>query len=401
MDLTQISNRELLNRVEKLSRTERKITHLILCHLVEVETRRLHLELGYTSLFRYMTAHLHYSEDAAYRRIQAARLLKKMPQLEKAIEVGEVNLTQLQQVQKCLNKEIEQGHKITIQQTEKVLEQIQNKSSFETQKILAIEFNQPIQQIENLKPQRDDSVRVEFTLNAEQMQKLQQAKDLLSHVLPNPTWAELIAYLATTQIEKRLGKLKAKTDFNCNEKDHEVETSKTKKEITSTQIENSAVGLLMNSTLDKKTTEENRTTSEKTARTDKEIIAVKRGMGNKNSTAYKKITKAVEITTNKETKKDNGTSTTKNTTPNKETSLHRNNSRPHIKITTRRALLEIAQHQCEYVHATTGRCPSKFLLQVDHKKPLAFGGSNEFSNLRVLCQQHNLSEARRWGISRL
>ena len=225
MDLTQISNHELLNRVEKLSRTERKITHLILCHLVEVETRRLHLDLGYTSLFRYMTVHLQYSEDAAYRRIQAG-LLKKMPQLEKSIEAGEVNLTQLQQVQKCLNKEIEQGHKITIQQTEKVLEHIQNKSSFEAQKILAVEFNQPIQQIENIKPQRDDSVRI------------------------------------------------------------------------------------------------------------------------------------------------------------------------------RRALLKRAQHQCEYVHATTGRCTSKFQLQVDHQRPLALGGSNIFSNLRILCQQHNLSEARRWGIAR-
>ncbi len=102
-----------------------------------------------------MTAHLHYSEDAAYRRIQAARLLKEMPQLEKSISSCEVNLTQLQQVQKCLNKELEQGHKISIQQTEKVMERIKNKSSFETQKILAVEFNQPIQQIESLWPWED------------------------------------------------------------------------------------------------------------------------------------------------------------------------------------------------------------------------------------------------------
>lgn len=322
MDLTQISNHELLNRVEKLSRTERKITHLILCHLVEVETRRLHLDLGYTSLFRYMTTHLHYSEDAAYRRIQAARLLKKLPQLEKSLESGEVNLTQLQQVQKCLNKEREQGHKVTIQQTQKVLEQIQNKSSFETQKILAVEFNQSVQHIESLTSQRDDSVRIELTLSEDQMQKLQHAKELLSHVLPNPTWAELIAYLATAQVEKRLGKEKVKTEFKNN-----------------------------------------------------------------------------EIIKSKPTKKE--TTAKKGSSKNRETSNLKSTHRPHIKITTRRALFKKAQHQCEYIDATTGRCPSKFQLQVDHQRPLALGGTNEFSNLRILCQQHNLSEARRWGISRL
>ena len=367
MDLTQISNHELLNRVEKLSRTERKITHLILCHLVEVETRRLHLDLGYTSLFRYMTAHLHYSEDAAYRRIQAARLLKKMPQLEKSIETGEVNLTQLQQVQKCLNKEIEQGHKITIQQTEKVLEQIQNKSSFETQKILAVEFNQPIQQIENIKPQRDDSVRIEFTLSVEQMQKLQQAKELLSHVLPNPTWAELIAYLATKQIEKRLGKVKVETEFRENQKENEI---------TSTPIENSSVSLLMKTTEDKRATVDNEAIANKKAIEIKRTAVDQRPMPNK------------KTTTNKGTSED------------REPSSLKNSHRPHIKITIRRALLKRAQHQCEYVHATTGRCTSKFQLQVDHQRPLALGGSNIFSNLRILCQQHNLSEARRWGIAR-
>ncbi|UXR63851.1 hypothetical protein EZJ49_12335 [Bdellovibrio bacteriovorus] len=47
MDLSQVSNHELLNRVEKLSRTERKITYLILWHIVEVETRALLKKVGH------------------------------------------------------------------------------------------------------------------------------------------------------------------------------------------------------------------------------------------------------------------------------------------------------------------------------------------------------------------
>ncbi|QLY26613.1 HNH endonuclease [Bdellovibrio sp. KM01] len=206
MDLTSVSNVELLNRVEKLAQSERKITHLILWHLVEVETRRLYLDLGFTSLFKYMTSQLQYSEDAAYRRIQAARLLKKVPQLNHAIENGDLNLTQLHRVQKCLTKELENGNPVSLEKTEGVLELIQNKSSMETQKILAIEFNQPIQMHETIKPQRDDSIRMEISVSPEQMADLEHAKDLLSHALPNPTWAELFAYLAKKHIQTKLGK---------------------------------------------------------------------------------------------------------------------------------------------------------------------------------------------------
>ncbi|WP_413582054.1 HNH endonuclease [Bdellovibrio sp. HCB288] len=296
MNFTHISNQEVLNRLKKLAHTERKITHLILWHLVEVENRKLHLELGYASLFKYLTMHLKYSEDAAYRRMQAAKLFKKVPTVEKALETGELNLTQLQQVQKCLNLESQNGKIVSVEQTESILVQIQNKSSFETQKVLAVEFNLPAQQYESLKPQQNDSTRLEMTLTAEQMRQLQKAKELLSHVLPNPSWAELIGYLAQAQIQKRLGKSET-------------------------------------------------VVSEMTAKT-------------------------TDIPTK------------------------RKSVRKHIKLSVKRMLLQKCNHTCEYSHPIAGRCHSKYQLQIDHRVPLALGGTDEISNLRVLCRQHNLAEAR-------
>ncbi|MGZ3745515.1 MAG: HNH endonuclease signature motif containing protein [Pseudobdellovibrionaceae bacterium] len=38
---------------------------------------------------------------------------------------------------------------------------------------------------------------------------------------------------------------------------------------------------------------------------------------------------------------------------------------------------------------------------MDHRRPLAFGGSDEISNLRVLCGVCNRQEAQRWGLSRI
>ena len=49
--------------------------------------------------------------------------------------------------------------------------------------------------------------------------------------------------------------------------------------------------------------------------------------------------------------------------------------------------------RCEYVHEGK-RCTSTYYLQADHIIPLARGGANELSNLRLLCFNHNQQQAR-------
>lgn len=104
MELKKLSNQELLGRLDKLVRTERKLTHVILSHINEVDSRRL----------------------------QAARLLRKNPEITEKLEEGTLNLTQLTQVQKCLRQEQQLGGVVSPDQTLQILEQIENKSSYET-----------------------------------------------------------------------------------------------------------------------------------------------------------------------------------------------------------------------------------------------------------------------------
>ena len=92
MDFKKISNEELNLRLEKLARSERKLTHVILLHINEVDSRDLHLKMGYESLFSYLVKALHYSESAAYRRLQAARLLKTNPKWARAITTPQKNV---------------------------------------------------------------------------------------------------------------------------------------------------------------------------------------------------------------------------------------------------------------------------------------------------------------------
>jgi len=70
--------------------------------------------------------------------------------------------------------------------------------------------------------------------------------------------------------------------------------------------------------------------------------------------------------------------------------------RPYISAATIRALWIRAGSRCEYVDQVTGRrCECRFGLEKDHVIPIARGGSNELSNLRLLCRAHNLLMARR------
>jgi len=217
MDLARISNNELLIRLEKLAKTERKITHLILWHINETESRKLYAELGFGSMYEYLTKHLGYGESSAYRRIQSARLLKQIPHLAEKLEDGSLNLTQLTQVQRCLKEEKKLGVSMSFSKTAEILEKIENMSNHETQKILAVEFNQPIQVHEVVKAQRDQSVRLEITFTVEQVKVLQEARDLLSHSLPEASWAEVITMLAKKQIEKMKGRSK-KSEETVSEK---------------------------------------------------------------------------------------------------------------------------------------------------------------------------------------
>ena len=64
------------------------------------------------------------------------------------------------------------------------------------------------------------------------------------------------------------------------------------------------------------------------------------------------------------------------------------------KTSLRDRIWQRDQGQCTYQDPATGnRCNSRHLLQVDHIHPRALGGTNDESNLRLLCAQHNRHRA--------
>lgn len=89
----QLPDAELEERLKRLAGIERKALVLLLAHLGEFDERKLHADRGHPSLFSYCLRVLGYSEQAAYKRIQAARAARAHPEILKRLAGNELTLT--------------------------------------------------------------------------------------------------------------------------------------------------------------------------------------------------------------------------------------------------------------------------------------------------------------------
>ena len=91
--LTHLSDALLLRELSVLVTHDRATTARMLAHLAEVDVRRLYAPAGYSSLFAYCVEELRMSEDAASKRIQAARAARLFPILFTAVAEGRLHLS--------------------------------------------------------------------------------------------------------------------------------------------------------------------------------------------------------------------------------------------------------------------------------------------------------------------
>jgi len=91
----RLSDQDLIRQLRRLASHERTATVELVAHLAELDTRRLHLPLGFGSLFAYCTEELHLAEHAAYNRIEAARAARRFPVILDRLSDGSLNLSTL------------------------------------------------------------------------------------------------------------------------------------------------------------------------------------------------------------------------------------------------------------------------------------------------------------------
>src|SRR5881409_97749 len=91
--LSHVSDQVLLRDLASLLARDRALTAAVLAHLAEVDARRLYVPAGFPSMFLYCVYELHLSEDAAYKRIQAARAARQFSAIFEAVAEGRLHLT--------------------------------------------------------------------------------------------------------------------------------------------------------------------------------------------------------------------------------------------------------------------------------------------------------------------
>jgi 5-methylcytosine-specific restriction endonuclease McrA len=215
--LCSVSDHELRERLAAAVGAERLASADVIRHLAELDRRRLYLDDACSSLFAYCVERLGYSDDCALKRVRVVRLVERFPQVLDELGSGAIHLTGLFLLS---------GH-LTEDNVEGLLGEARGKSKRQIEELLARHFPRPDVEPSlspvspvapkpartppstcpgtgnseprpaptaarsRVEPLSGTSWRVEFTASAPFREKLEQARNLLSHAVPSGDLAEV------------------------------------------------------------------------------------------------------------------------------------------------------------------------------------------------------------------
>ncbi|MBX2987544.1 MAG: HNH endonuclease [Bdellovibrionaceae bacterium] len=376
----------LLQEIKNLVQQERRITRSILEKINEVDHRRLYATWGYPNLYEWLVKDLGYSHSAAYRRMQAARLLKSVPVVSEKMQSGGVNLSTLAKVQTAIRlEERRRGGKISSETKQELVQKIENKSAQETDFLLAEIFPEQKPRQEHMRALPDQEVRLSITLNSEQLGKLQKVRELSSHTHLNTTWSELIEMLSDQFLNKKdpvrmnqREQNKARSSSNpikIQAFQHLVQKNQDPQKPSDHQISQGSQSLpgSQKSQYPRKnqidqTAQDSESSSNVPARSPSQPLNA--SLTQRLSDADRKRVRPASFKTSFKTK------------PRPEPKA--------IPSALRRKIWLRDDGACTYTYPQTGqRCGSRILVEIDHLEPKAFGGRHTADNLRCLCRTHN------------
>ena len=197
------TNADIETHLTELVAKERQLTHEILILIREAERRRLYLEKGYASAFDWLVRAYGYSHSAAYRRIQASRLLRDVPELAEQLRDGRVNLTTMAQLQATVQRQERlDGQSVAAAEKRSLALKLENKSSEETQRLLAERFPEAMSRGESLRAISATESRLTVVLDRAGVAALERAKDHLSHTRPAASWSEVVKHCVASFVKK-------------------------------------------------------------------------------------------------------------------------------------------------------------------------------------------------------
>src|SRR5919198_790985 len=128
--LAHLTDGVLLRNLAALVVQDRTITAAFLAHLAEVDARRLYVPAGFPSMYLYAVHKLRLSEDAALKRIQAARTARRFPATFDHLVEGRLHLSAV-----CLLAPY-----LTSENADELLNAAVHKTKSELEELLAARF---------------------------------------------------------------------------------------------------------------------------------------------------------------------------------------------------------------------------------------------------------------------
>ncbi len=219
-DVSRLDDLTLLARVVGAQgRCNRAVAELLV-HLAEVDERRLHAREGFSSMHAYCVEALGMSEGAAYKRIAAARVGRRFPTVVEAVGEGRLHLSAVALLAPRLTEE---NHRA-------LMADAFGKSKREVEKVVARWFPRadavtsvrrlPVRKSEQLspgtvglelkpspptpkpEPLSEGRFKVTFTGSQALVEKLEQAKALMSHANPDGDVATVVERALDVLVEQ-------------------------------------------------------------------------------------------------------------------------------------------------------------------------------------------------------
>ena len=370
--LEALSDKKLLSDLQRVNQKERRLNVLVLLYLSELESRKLYLPLGYSSLFDFCTLYLRYTRATAARRIRSARAVARYPVALEMLISGEINITTLSMISDILDKNNHQ----------EVLSSIRGKSVREVE--LLVSRHRPLRVSRDMirpvcvmrKIEEPVSCcggsRAETNTGATANDERRNSNKISSS-------AETRSGAGRPQ-EKIIFEQRLKLGFTVSPefitKFNKIKSLLSGKYPEGLDFE-TVFNIIMNEYLKKHDPEKR---SER--RTKKAV--------NRDKNPKQRLEKHRTQKTKQAAKRDR---TIKNNSIN-QIREQRSNSR-HIPPAIRDQVYTRDKGRCTFIGANGKRCGSTWDLEIDHVVPFARGGDNSPGNLRLLCRRHNIYHAER------
>ncbi len=351
--LSSLSDKELLEQLQKLVRSEKETTEQIIRHLAEVEERKLYAAQGYSSLYDYATRALGYSSSAAMRRIKAARIGTKLPEVFDCLERGELTLSTVEVLSGLAEKK----------DPALLLEQFRGKSREEAEEIAATlqpvartAFRDRIKLV-TVEPRTAEPTVLTLGASDDPEENGRYFRSAVTAEVERPEKKFSIQFVADSEFMELLERAK-QISFRGSRDD--------------VALENVLGGALREFLAKRCPKERERRRAERKARREK-LRAQKSAIE-----SAKNIPSTTEIPVNQAPKAERIEQVTQTEKPGRA-----------IPIAIRDQVLKRDEYRCSYRSPDGVACSCRVNLQIDHIVPFSCGGSAEPENLRVLCATHN------------